>query len=385
MAGLLSRLFPPPPERPLIPAGIYHRMNPQSSGQPTRLHLRVEPDGRGVLLVNASTVLHLNETATTYAWHLVQGQSLEKAAAWASRRFRIGRGRARRDAGLVRDQIEALAEGGEHDPVLVLGMERADPYERRPSAPYRLDLALTFRTGDGSSLDPQARRRVDRELGSEEWTEVIRRAWAAGVPHLVFTGGEPSLRPDLAELIRTAEGLGQVTGVVTQGARLTDAARLQEFSQAGTDHLVVVVDPRQAASLEGLQRALDSDVFTSAHLTLDPATAGELETVLDRLQASGVSHISVTSPPGAEAGVLLDRAYQELAERGLTLVWDLPVPFSSTNPVRLEAPDAPGARAWLYVEPDGDVVAGQNSPRVLGNALREDLLDLWRLDTEAAL
>jgi hypothetical protein len=36
-----------------------------------RLHLRLEPDGSGLLIVNASTILHLNQTAAEFAYHLV--------------------------------------------------------------------------------------------------------------------------------------------------------------------------------------------------------------------------------------------------------------------------------------------------------------------------
>ncbi len=50
----------------------------------------------------------------------------------------------------------------------------------------------------------------------------------------------------------------------------------------------------------------------------------------------------------------------------LELVWDLPVPYSSNNPVSLELEKegnqafVEGAgKAWLYVEPDGDVLPAQ--------------------------
>ena len=54
------------PAQPL-PAGLYHYQAPPEAELPYRLHLRLEPDGRGVLVVNASTVLHLNPTAAEYA------------------------------------------------------------------------------------------------------------------------------------------------------------------------------------------------------------------------------------------------------------------------------------------------------------------------------
>ena len=46
-----------------------------------RLHLRIEPDGEGVLIVNASIVLRLNQTAAELAYHLVQQHTRKMMAA----------------------------------------------------------------------------------------------------------------------------------------------------------------------------------------------------------------------------------------------------------------------------------------------------------------
>ena len=37
-------------------------------------------------------------------------------------------------------------------------------------------------------------KRVDRELTTDEWGDILDKAWAAGIPHITFTGGEPTLR-----------------------------------------------------------------------------------------------------------------------------------------------------------------------------------------------
>jgi MoaA/NifB/PqqE/SkfB family radical SAM enzyme len=61
---------------------------------------------------------------------------------------------------------------------------------------------------------------------------------------------------------------------------------------------------------------------------------------------------------------------------GLTLRWDLPVPYSADNPVAAEVaddevPDGAG-KAWLYVEPDGDVLPAQGeADKILGNFLKD--------------
>jgi hypothetical protein len=378
MTNILHRVFPPSPERPIVPPGMYHSMQAEPPGAPRRLHLRVEPDGRGLLIVNASTVLHLNETATAHAWLLVQGNREEAAAEWISRRFRISRGRAFKDGRLVRDQIESLAASDDLDPVVVMGLERTEPFGERPTAPYRLDLALTYRLADGVAMDPQARRRVDHELKTETWIEVLDQAWSIGIPHVIFVGGEPTVRPDLLDLIRHAEQVGQVSGVVTSGESLLAARRLEGLAAAGLDHLLVVVDPKIARSLDGLRQAVASDVFCAAHWTLGPEDVQSLVAHLRNVRETGVTHISLSAPPGASGAAALAVAQQALAEAGLSLVWDLPVPFSSHNPIRLEAGVSPEAGAWLYIEPDGDVLPAIGADTVLGNVVRDPIVDMWR-------
>ena len=48
-----------------LSTGFYAYHTPQGATSQYRLHLRIEPDGEGVLIVNASSVLHL-ESAPQY-------------------------------------------------------------------------------------------------------------------------------------------------------------------------------------------------------------------------------------------------------------------------------------------------------------------------------
>jgi hypothetical protein len=357
-------------------------MEAEPPGPPRRLHLRLEPDGRGLLIINASTVLHMNESAAAHAWHLVQGTAEEEAARWIASRFRISRGRALQDGRWLRDRVASLAEGDDLDPVVAMGMERAEPYAPRPAAPYRLDLALTYRLPAGQAASARARRRVTRELRTEQWTEVLDQAWAIGVPHVVFVGGEPTVRADLRALVAHAEGLGQVSGVVTAGERLVAASRLDGLASAGVDHLLVVIDPHRPRSLQGLRQAVASDVFCAAHWTLDPKAARAIPADLRKVRDTGVTHISLSAPPKSGHREALAAAQQALAESGLTLVWDLPVPFSGTNPVRLESDLTPEAGAWLYIEPDGDVLRSIEAGTVLGNVTRDRISETWARSIE---
>jgi hypothetical protein len=161
------------PIRPL-PRGMLHYQTPPDEPQQYRLHLRVEEDGRGLLIINAATVLHLNQTATEYARLLIRGAEEAQAARIMARRYRVGRDQAAADYAGLRDHILTLATTTDLCPVTYLDLERAEPFSADSSAPYRVDLALTYRVDESGALDPAAVRRVDRELTVEEWERVLR-------------------------------------------------------------------------------------------------------------------------------------------------------------------------------------------------------------------
>jgi pyrroloquinoline quinone biosynthesis protein E len=91
-----------------------------------------------------------------------------------------------------------------------------------------------------------ASRRFKSELSTEEWQRVFREAKALGVLQLGLSGGEPTLRPDLAQLVRTAHDLGMYQTLVTSAYRLT-RDRLSVLKDAGLDHVQISI---QAADAE---------------------------------------------------------------------------------------------------------------------------------------
>src|SRR3972149_4937508 len=138
----IRKLFPSV-ER--IPPGVYHYQAPPDDPRNYRLHLRVENDGRGILIVNASTVLHLNETATEYAYYFVKNQPLEAVVRQMAQRYRVDPARAKADYLDFTERILMLIEIPDLDPVTFLDFSRREPYSTPISAPYRLDCALTYR------------------------------------------------------------------------------------------------------------------------------------------------------------------------------------------------------------------------------------------------
>ena len=397
MTGLLASIAKKFARSEPLPAGLFHYRAPADDPLNYRLHLRIEPGGNGILIINASTILHLNNTAAEYAYHLVKRTPKEEVAKEISTRYQVSRKIALEDFNRLKEQVETLITTIDLDPVTFFGFERHPPYSDDISAPYRLDCALTYQLPNKTDLHFAPTKHVDHELTTTEWKSIIDTAWSAGIPHLVFTGGEPTLRADLSELIEHAESNGQVTGLITDGVKLSDTSYLHELLQSGLDHVMIVLHPDDNQSWQALANfsywadVLDEDIFVSAHLTLTPENARHAMTLLDKLNEAGVSAVSLSANDKSLNDLLQDaRSYA--ADLDLELVWDLPVPYSNINPVNLELEEREkldkldkldesdhGRRSlgWLYIEPDGDVLHYQGAQSTLGNLLTDEWKQIW--------
>jgi MoaA/NifB/PqqE/SkfB family radical SAM enzyme len=223
-------------------------------------------------------------------------------------------------------------------------------------------------------------------LQTEGWETILQKAWDAGVPHVVFTGGEPTLRADLVDLIAYTQKIGQVVGIITDGLRLSETEYLQKLLQSGLDHLMILLDPQVEQSWKALRDVLAAGIFTTVHVTITEKNAPEIQALLDRLAGMGVNSISLSADnPGL--GDALTAARHAATNRKMSLAWDLPVPYSELHPAAPELAEheqpAKGAgSAWLYVEPNGDVLPGQGVQTVLGNLLMDPWEKIWKSGLE---
>jgi organic radical activating enzyme len=365
-----------------LPVGIYHYQSPPDSEKQYRLHLRIEPSGEGILIINARTVLHLNQTAVEYAYHMINRTPYPDAVKAIMRRYRVSRTEAQHDFDTIQEKIHTLIHTPELAPDIYLDSERVERHSQDSSAPYRLDCALTYKTQVSTSKNLSPTERVDRELTTEEWKTILKKAWGAGIPHVVFTGGEPTLRPDLPDLIACAEELGQVSGLLTGGYRLTEIKYLHQLLQSGLDHVMLVLDDNDGRSVEALKDILAEDIFVTVHLTISKENKTRVTSKLSELKRMGVESISLSVDDLGLKEELI-KARQKVAEMGITLIWDLPVPYSHMHPIALELqehekPSSGAGKTWLYVEPDGDVLPEQGENHVLGNFLTDPWEKIYR-------
>jgi pyrroloquinoline quinone biosynthesis protein E len=78
------------------------------------------------------------------------------------------------------------------------------------------------------------------ELPTETWLRVVAEAAAMGILHVGLSGGEPTLRRDLPEIVAAASRAGLYTNLITQGTFLDDT-RLDELLAAGLEHVQISI------------------------------------------------------------------------------------------------------------------------------------------------
>jgi pyrroloquinoline quinone biosynthesis protein E len=100
--------------------------------------------------------------------------------------------------------------------------------------PYALLAEITYQCPLHCPYCSNPTQRNGHELTSEEWKRLIREAAALGVLQIGFSGGEPLVRRDLAELVRAAREANLYTNLITSGIGLDDD-RVRALRNAGLD------------------------------------------------------------------------------------------------------------------------------------------------------
>ncbi len=390
-----------------LTSGIYSYQTPPDRPQQFRLHLRVEKDGHGVLLINAAKMLHLNQTATELASMILEEKMPEEAARSLGQRYQVSRETALADFEELRDTIWSIAEAGEEVcPVTYLDVARIEPMSAEISAPYRMDLALTYRCQNDCPHCYVARPKDFPELSTEQWKRVIDRCWQEGIPHLTFTGGEATLRPDLVELIQYAEDVGLITGLQTNGRKLRDRAYLDQLLLAGLDHIQITLESHDAAihdrmvgvegawqeTVEGIRTVVDADVYMMTNTTMTTENVGGIEETIAFAASLGVptfgcnsliysgSAVAVGSGIAeGELGPILERVKEATQEAHMRLIWYTPTQYCEFDPVGMELgiKGCTAARYNMCIEPNGDVIPCQSYFVSLGNILTEPWDQIW--------
>jgi radical SAM protein with 4Fe4S-binding SPASM domain len=394
-----AALAPPAPPQP----GLYtYRIAPP--GGQIRIHLRVEDDGRGVLFVDVTDVIHLNRTAAEMAKMALDGVPLERARAGLRRRFRDADSR---QLAQIYDMIERFRNPGDGCPTCAVPFLQRTPLFSTPvHAPYKADVALTYACNNKClHCYNEPDRLTMPSLPAADWRRVLDRLAEVGVPHIIFTGGEATLHPDFPGLVQHADQLGQIVGLNTNGRRLAHKPYVQTLAGAGLNHVQITLGScypeiheamTGAASfrqtVRGIENALDSPIHTITNTTLMRCNMAHVEEIVEFLHALGLRTFAMNGMiysgggfahpdaiPEDEMAPLLIRVRDRAAELGMRFLWYTPTEYCRMSPVELGI-DAKRCNAGEYslcVEPNGDVLPCQSYYVAAGNILRDPWDEIW--------
>ena len=97
--------------------------------------------------------------------------------------------------------------------------------------------------------NPLELERASREIDTDTWKSVLSQAVDMGILQAHFSGGEPTVRKDLEQLVEHAAKAGLYTNLITSGVLLT-RARLDRLRDAGLDHVQVSFQDTEAGNAD---------------------------------------------------------------------------------------------------------------------------------------
>ena len=393
--------------KPKIPMGRYtYRGEDKFAGM--SLQLRIEQSGQGVMVINANTVLHLNHTGTAFAYYFMQGLAQKEVLTKIRRMYHVNGDTAKADYEKLVYTISTLAQTEKIDPVTFLDIEKEEPFTYQYSAPLRMDLALTFRCQNDCVHCYAGGPHETTELTTAQWKSIIDKLSEIGVFILTFTGGEPTLREDLPELLLYAQNKGMVTGLISNGRKLKDRVYVDVLEKSGLDFVQITLESHKPQihdlmtsangswkeTVEGIQNAVQSQIYVSTNTTLSKHNANDFITTIDYIKGLGVDAFGCNSliysgkaPSASEEftlnvedlKMLLPKIRDKANAVGLKFLWYTPTQYCQFDPVQLGlgVKTCTAAMINACVGPNGDVYPCQSYFESLGNILNEPWEKIW--------
>ena len=227
---------------------VHHTtLNPEGPGV-VRIHLiPPQPAGRylpsGTAIINGQYIIPVNVSWSILLCALIDevnkysGQPInreeadtivEKTCKEMKRVYPFtSRKRKKNDIYRIMETFRQVAYGEPVDEEI--GYVTLGDYAPYMTAPHRMDLMVSAMTKNGAWHCNQRcvhcyaagqTASDEEELDTESWKKIIDKCRAEKIPQVTFTGGEPTMRDDLFELIDHAKWF--VTRLNTNGIKLTE-------------------------------------------------------------------------------------------------------------------------------------------------------------------
>ena len=286
-------------------------------------------------------------------------------------------------------------------------------------APHRMDLMVSAMTRKGSWHCNQkcvhcyaAGQTLsdEEELSTEDWKRILDKCRSAWIPQVTFTGGEPTMREDLFELIRHARWF--ISRLNTNGIRLTpdycrelrraelDSVQITFYSTDPQVHNRLVGAARHQETLAGIKNALAAGLSVSINTPLCTLNRDYVKT-LELLHGLGVIYVTCSGliTTGNAAGSeseslqLKSEELEEILRKAVAYCHENGMEIAFTSPgwlgeevfeeLNIPSPSCGACLSNMAVTPGGNVVPCQSwlADRPLGNMLEDDWKTIWESET----
>ena len=316
----------------------------------------------------------------------------------------------------LRDMVQTFSDIAEgKDPSVDIGYMSLKDYGKYMSSPHRMDLMISATEKDGGwncnakcihcyaagqKLSSQA------ELSTEDWKKVIDKIKEAGTPQITFTGGEPTIREDLVELVDYSKWF--MTRLNTNGILLSsdlckrlreaslDSVQITLYSSNEAIHNLLVGGDHFKDTVEGIKNAISAGLDVSINTPLCSLNKDYLETVKFG-ESLGIRYFSSSGliPSGNALGDASTSTKLEKEEITNILVealkyareHELEIAFTSPGWIdedvlkkyQVVVPSCGACLSNMAVSPSGDVIPCQSwlNEDSLGNILITPWKNIW--------
>jgi MoaA/NifB/PqqE/SkfB family radical SAM enzyme len=312
------------------------------------------------------------------------------------------------------DVLFSVARGNDPDAEIEKLSIRA--YRNNMTAPHRMDLMVsamsdscgTWQCNQKCIFCYAAGQEMGKvkELTTEEWKRAIDRLDAARVPMVTFTGGEPTQRADITELVGYAKRM--VTRLNTNGVNLTPEL-VQQLKEAGLDslqvtlyshdediHNALVGSKHHTDTIQGIRNAVAAGLDISVNTPLCKKNA-DYEETLAFIHSLGVRFVTVSGLICTGMAGINHEEYDLSSEELFQIVRtakafcnenDMEMDFTSPGLIAADKLDNLGINvpmcgaclSNMAVAPDGTVVPCQSwlgGDSGLGNILTDPFKKIW--------
>lgn len=305
---------------------------------------------------------------------------------------------------------------GEDVQVNSAGLTTIGEYAPYMKAPHRMDLmvsAMTDQNGkwhcNNKCIHCYAAGQThsgDREMSTEEWYKAIDKCLDAGIVQLTFTGGEPTKRKDLIDLIKHARF--PITRVNTNGILLSeeyckelkdaelDSIQITFYSSKQNIHNKLVGANTFKQTVNGIKNAIKAGLSVSVNTPLCSLNKDYVET-LEYLYSIGVRFVTCSSLITTGNATKEKSQSTQLSKKELTRILEDAVDYcqksgmemSFTSPgwldettlklLHLKIPSCGACLSNMAITPSGEVVPCQSwlNGETYGNILTDDWTEIW--------